>query len=385
MVPQIPSFDPLPLPAPAWLLSALLILTFVLHLLSMNLLLGGTFIAVVARMRRGSETQQRLSRLVARALPVLVAATVTFGVAALLFLQVLYDRLFFTSAVLLAVPWFAVVVILIATYYAAYFASMRAKAGRVPVAALWSVAIGLAVVAFLYANVMGLMLRPAEFLVRARASASGLHLNLSDPTLVPRYLHVLLGAIAVSGLGIAVWGSILRRRDAAFGAWMSVHGVYWAAGTTILNFLPGFWWLVALPREALLALLGHDPLAALCFACGVLASLGALALLVPAAFAPDPRRLLYGAAGSLGLAVTLMVLVRDAARRITLAPTGFATTAWVVPRWGPVAVFAGLFVAAVVTVIWMVVTLARGAPALGNQDSGVGSQELEVGGRGSLQ
>ena len=182
---------------------------------------------------------------------------------------------------------------------------------------------------------------------------------------------ILLGAIAVSGLGIAVWGSILRRRDAAFGAWMSVHGVYWAAGTTILNFLPGFWWLVALPREALLALLGHEPLAAFCFAAGVLASLGALALLVPAAFAPEPRRLLYGADGSLGLALVLMVLVRDSARRIALAPTGFGTTAWVVPQWGPIAVFGALLVAAAVAVVWMVVKLARGTPARSPHDAGV--------------
>jgi len=150
-----------------------------------------------------------------------------------------------------------------------------------------------------------------------------------------------------------------------------VARVSWAAAATILNFLPGFWWLVALPREALLALLGHEPLAAFCFAAGVLASLGALALLVPAAFAPEPRRLLYGADGSLGLALVLMVLVRDSARRIALAPTGFGTTAWVVPQWGPIAVFGALLVAAAVAVVWMVVKLARGTPARSPHDAGV--------------
>lgn len=363
MIPQIPTLDPLPLPAPAWLLSALLTLTFVLHLLAMNLLLGGAIIGLVARVRSKGERPDgpgRLAGVIARALPVLVAATVTFGVAALLFLQVLYGRLFFTAAVLLAVPWFAVVVILIASYYFAYYGSIRARAGRVPALALWAVVIGLTTVAFVYSNVMGLLLRPAEFLARAQASGSGLHLNLGDPTLIPRYLHMLLGAISVAGLAVAIWGTIVRRRDEALGGWMSVHGVYWAAGATIVNFLPGFWWLAALPREALLALLGQDPLATFSFAAGILASLGALALLVPAAFAPDPRRLLYGAAGSLGLAVLLMVLVRDAARRIVLAPTGFRPTDWVVTQWGPIAIFAILLAAACAAVIWMAVKLARG-------------------------
>ncbi len=370
MIPHLPTLDPLPLPGPAWLLWGLLMLTFVVHLLAMNLLLGGAIIGLVARVRGERPTVEgrgrppnsaRLAGLIARALPVLVAATVTFGVAALLFLQVLYGRLFFTAAVLLAVPWFAVVVILVGAYYSAYYASMRAQSGRIPAAALWLVVLGLATVAFMYSNVMGLLLRPAEFLARAQASASGLHLNLDDPTVIPRYLHVLLGALAVGGLAVAVWGSILRRRDEAFGAWMSVHGVFWAAGATIVNFLPGFWWLAALPREALLALLGQDPLGTFYFAVGILASLAALGLLVPAAFAPDPRRLLYGAAGSLGLALVTMVMVRDTARRIVLAPSGFRTTAWVVPQWGPIAIFAVLLVAAIATVAWMVAMLARAA------------------------
>ena len=369
MLPQLPTIDPLPLPAPAWLLWSLLTLTFVLHLLPMNLLLGGAIIALVARIRgerpggQGRPPHHRLAALIARALPVLVAATVTFGVAALLFLQVLYGRLFFTAAVLLAVPWFGVVVILVGAYYVAYYASARAREGRVPAGALWAIVLGLGVVAFMYSNVMGLMLRPGEFLPRARASGSGLHLNLGDPTLIARYLHMLLGALAAGGLGVAMWGSILRRRDAAFGAWMTVHGVFWAAGATIVNFLPGFWWLAALPREALLALLGQDPLATFYFAAAILASLGALALLVPAAFAPEPRRLLYGATGSLGLAFVLMVLVRDSARRIALAPAGFRTTEWVASQWGPIVIFAALLVAATAAVVWMVAKLARGTSA----------------------
>ena len=50
----IPHPDPMPLPAPVWLLRTLLLLTFFLHVLFMNCLLGGTAVALVCMMRRKS-------------------------------------------------------------------------------------------------------------------------------------------------------------------------------------------------------------------------------------------------------------------------------------------------------------------------------------------
>ena len=52
MTPIIPLADPLPQPAPAWLLWALLQLTFFLHLLAMNVVLGGSILALHWRMSR---------------------------------------------------------------------------------------------------------------------------------------------------------------------------------------------------------------------------------------------------------------------------------------------------------------------------------------------
>ena len=364
---MMPQLDPLPLPAPGWLLWSLLTLTFVLHLVAMNLLLGGAILAAVCRSRsRRSEGARKLALLLPRALPTLVATTVTFGVAALLFLQVLYGRLFFTSAVLLAVPWLLVVPILIAAYYGAYGWLSKAKTDRqVPAGGAWGLALAFTAIAFIYANVMGLLLRPHEFLERAQADASGFGLALSDPTVLPRLLHVIAGSLAVAGLALAWWGVVVRRRDRSLAGWMTTHGVYWAAGATIFNFLPGFWWLAALPREALLGLLGQTPAAAAFFAIGIIAALAGLGLLVPAAFAPDPGKLLAGASASLLISVVLMVLVRDAVRTMALAPFGYRLTTWIEPQWGPIAIFIVLLVSSLGLVVWMVHKLvaASGAPA----------------------
>ena len=49
----IPAFDPAGLPGPPWLFHVLLVFTFFLHLIFMNLTLGGTLLAVVAHLKSG--------------------------------------------------------------------------------------------------------------------------------------------------------------------------------------------------------------------------------------------------------------------------------------------------------------------------------------------
>jgi hypothetical protein len=373
MTPTVPSVDPLPLPAPPWLLWLLLTLTFVLHVVPMNLVLGGSIIGLVARLRaRRRPHAARLASLVAQGLPVLIATAVTMGVAALLFLQALYGRLFFTAAVLLAVPWIAVVPILITGYYAAYAGRSTAR----PLFA-WLVSLAFLAIAFIYANTMGLAVRPEEFLARFQRSASGLHLDLGDATLAPRFLHVLLASLAVSGVGVAGAGAFVRREQPDAGAWMMRHGALWCAWATILNFVPGFWWLAALPRDVLLMFMGRDPAATAFFTIGLLSALAAIGFAIPAgvpvgrasmpvgaaavpagSHSPFPSPLVAGA-GCLVVSVIAMVLVRDFARGAILRAAGVRAPSAVATQWWPIAAFVVLFVAAIGTVAWMVVKLVR--------------------------
>jgi hypothetical protein len=361
--PTIPFADPIPLPAPPWLLSALLALSFLLHVVPMNLLLGGSIIGAVARFRgRRDPRAAAVADLVARMLPVLVAATVTPGVAALLFLQALYGRVFFSAAVLTAAPWLAVVPILVFAYYGTYLAGHRAGRPGGADGHEWlapAIALSVVVVAFIFSNTMSLALRPETFAARFATDASGLHLDLDDPTLAPRFLHLLLGAVAVAGAGVALAGYRLRGRDAALAAWTIRHGVLACAAATATNLLPGFWWLAALRHDTLMLFMGRDLTATLVFAGGILSGLAALGHLIPAAFAPNPRSLLAGGAGSLVASVACMVVVRDVVRRADLSAAGLRTATWVEPQWGAIAVFAVLLLVAAALVWWMAAQLAR--------------------------
>ena len=122
MNPVIPGPVPVPLPAPPGLLEFLLVFTFILHLLAMDFLLGGVIIlAISGFLGRRDSRHHELTRRVARALPPVTAFTITLGVAPLLFLQLVYGQLFYTSSVLMAWYWLAVVLLVLLGYYGVYW------------------------------------------------------------------------------------------------------------------------------------------------------------------------------------------------------------------------------------------------------------------------
>jgi hypothetical protein len=369
MNPVIPLADPLPQPAPAWLLWALLQLTFFGHLLAMNIVLGGSILALHWRAsRRETDTVHRsaATSAFAKALPVAVAATVTLGVAPLLFVQVLYGRLFLTSSVLMAWWWLAVVPLVILAYCGAYLLAFR---GASP--ARWATPVATAAtllfvtVAFVYTSNVTRSLRPETFVEVARASGAGLTLNLDDPTLWPRYLHVLFGAVAVAGLAVALFGLWRRERDPETAAWAMRRGTVIFGVATAVNIFVGMWFLLAQPRAILLRLVGGDTWAMTLLALGIFLGITTGGVAFLALGAKNIVRATKVQVAVLLATLVVMVLLRDQLRQLTLRLSGFEHPSWVAPQWGPAAVFAALLIVAVATVAWMARTLARG-PAAGS-------------------
>jgi hypothetical protein len=92
--PLIPT--PEAIPAPAWIFHILGVALFAVHLLLMNVLVGGTAIALAGRLRNTRGAPLYTDALAGK-LPTFFALTVTMGIALLLFLQVIYGNLFYTS------------------------------------------------------------------------------------------------------------------------------------------------------------------------------------------------------------------------------------------------------------------------------------------------
>ncbi len=146
----------MPLPGPVWLMMTLLLVTFLLHLVAMNLTVGGTAIAIVCARRRKSDAfaGQLLALRSPRILPVSFGVHHNARVAALLFVQVLYGNLLYASSILIGAFWIAVIPALIVAYYGLYYRkSHPANAWPAGMSLLLLLAIG-----FVYVNNFTLML-----------------------------------------------------------------------------------------------------------------------------------------------------------------------------------------------------------------------------------
>lgn len=355
----IPTLDPLPMPGPLGLMWGLLVLTFFIHILAMNFVLGGSLIAAVARIRGGPDAD-RLVRWLAKMMPTMVAGTVTFGVAPLLFVQALYGRLFFSSAVLMAWFWFAVVPLVIVAYYGTYLLSFRGEQlGKAARAIAVVVALIFVTVGFIYSNNMTLMLRADRFLPMFIENARGVQLNLSDATLAPRFLHMLLGAVGLAGLFVAIYGVANRKSDLAHARWAMRFGAFWFAGATALNILTGVWWLGVLPREVMARFMGRSPIASLSLALGIILGIASIGFMLGAIRSAVPERSVSLAAWTTALTLIAMILARDEVRRGMFELANVQPQTWIEPQWGVIAVFGVLLVAAFASTAWMASLLLR--------------------------
>ena len=88
-MPVFPAVDPIPLPAPVWLLKLLDILTLSLHFVAVEVLLGGLLIAVTLSFFRGFPHALITSRALARRLTIVMTFVINLGVPPLLFAQVM--------------------------------------------------------------------------------------------------------------------------------------------------------------------------------------------------------------------------------------------------------------------------------------------------------
>jgi len=356
----IPDPDPIPLPAPTELLTFLLVVTFLLHLVPMNYVLGGSLLMVLsyARARRAAgETarhHRRLIEVLTRAFPATIAFTITLGVAPLLFVQVLYGPLFFTSSILMAWPWLGVIGLLLLGYYAAYWHAYQHT--RLGVAASWvalAVALAFLVIAFLFVNNFGLLQNPEVWRPLYLSDRRGLHLYaIWDGSVFPRYLHFVFAALALTGLAVAGVAAGRGGREPEFSRWGMGYGARWFIGATLLQMGSGIWFVARQPARIRNALLGASPQDTLLLAVAVGCALVAMGVLVPSDRISARR--LYLASAAIGVTVILMAVLRQRIRTMWLDPYFRTEQLSVASQWGAILLFLILFLAGVLLVGWMV-------------------------------
>jgi hypothetical protein len=320
------------LPAPLTLVTLLHVVTLTLHLLAMNLLVGGLFFTAFVR-RRGAEfspTTDRLTRL----LPTLLTATVTLGVAPLLFLQLVYHRQVYSASIVSAWFWLGIVAAVIGAYVFIYGAVLTTK--RSPRYTLLPFAFVLAgYVSVVYSGVFAMAERPDVIAAAYAANASGTTFNPEPGSWVVRWIHMIAGAMAVGGLFVAWWG---REEEA-----LARRGRLFFLVSMGAALLAGFVYLITL-GEMVLPIMRSRVIWEL--TASVLLALGATHFVL--------RRRFGWAAGLIGVSVLGMVSVRHAVRALHLADVFDPASIPVVSQWPVFVLFLMCLLVAILAIAFLI-------------------------------
>lgn len=365
----IPAVDPMGLPASPWWFVSLLLLTLLLHFLFMNLVLGGSILALLLNAAAcfGRRDTARMAGIIYQVMPPAISMAITMGVAPLLFVQVLYGPFFYSANVLLGLAWFAFVLFLLTGFYLTYWLTYRASNRFQQRVGAWENQPGkrllvsaLAVLCFLavgwtLAHNHELSLHPERWAV-GDAWASPRWFT-PTPTLLPRYLHDVVGATAVGGLWVAGIGWWLRRRGAAepeVHTRLIRYGLTVATVLTFSQILIGFTFLLRLEEPVRTALLGFNTLFGSIWTVTL-----ALAVLLPMLLmyaAQRPEQFKPFALSALATVVVLlgMLVGREQIRTSALARPeahNFSITQWTVwPQHVSMLVFFVLLAVGLITV-----------------------------------
>ncbi len=354
----IPALDPAPIPGPVWLFHLLWVVTFLLHMLFVNVVLGGSLVATLAGAKR-----KELQLLFVNANSWAISFAITFGIAPLLFVQVLYGRFFYTATILVAGSWLGMLALLTVGYYLNYVAKFRLHKGKPAGLSLSVSALCFLLISAIQVMVNLLHLQPERWEgVWTQAKSA-----LGDPSFLPRWLHFVLAALALAGTlaaYVAVRQAQKEGKTADREDWARL-GVKVALYATVAQLVVGFWLLLSLPSPVLSAFMRGGAATTLPLALGILAGVGLLVVLAsirdPLAEPVRTRRALEFLVG----AVALMVVTRHQLREVYLEAWRPLEGAQVAPQWGIFAVFAVAFVVGVALTVLALFKAATDKPQVG--------------------
>ena len=328
------------LPAPWPIFEVLDLLLFTIHILLVNVVFGGALL-LLTRGYRTAKDNHLLTESVGKKLPTIFAFAVTIGVAPLLFIQVVYGHLFYSSSVMMAWWWLLIVPLLILVYYGLYI-KVRQQGKRPALAqfALVVSVLGLMYIGLMYTNNFTMMMQPTTWEAFFQ-NRTGTHLNFADATLLPRYLHFFVASIAVGGLFLAFITNLRKGDEAQIRSGLSIF-----AYATIVQMVIGLWWLIALPREMMLEFMGDSMLRTILLLLGILLAIGALVTALRNKLRPTIYMFLL-----LLLTMTVMrALLRASYLRGIFSPGDMSLT----PQYGVFVLFLVILIVGLGVIYWMV-------------------------------
>ncbi|MHB8078860.1 MAG: c-type cytochrome [Candidatus Krumholzibacteriia bacterium] len=204
VLPQ-PRDIPLPLPADPVLLQALLVVLFLVHILFVNLMVGGSLLTLWAEWTgRRDPARDALARAIGRTITVNKSLAVVLGVGPLLAINLLYTVYFYSANALTGAAWIMVVPLVTTAFLATYAHKYtwdrlaRRKWLHLALGALASLIF--LTVPFIFLANINLMLFPARW-----GEVRGFLSALVLPNALPRYLHFVAASVSLTALYLLFW------------------------------------------------------------------------------------------------------------------------------------------------------------------------------------
>lgn len=209
------------LSAPFWFVQFFKTLGFALHTIPVGTILIGLPFALLLWIF-GGVNSKRLAQRLFQQIPIFIAFGINFGIVPLLFVQLAYSKAFYTSTILLAWHWIAVLPLLLVAYYCGYLCSSGAKKERIWRSAFFALisAVCFVGVGLVFTSVWTFFERPyewervlndsshsfslknlGELTLGGFGSASGLGIFWKDPTILLRFG----GFFGLSFFALATW------------------------------------------------------------------------------------------------------------------------------------------------------------------------------------
>lgn len=247
----VPKDIPLPFPAPEPLLIVLLVGFFLLHILFVNLMVGGTVLTVFYQIKGLKNLRyDRLAHKIANTVTVNKSLAVVLGIGPLLAINTLYTVYFYTANALTGVMWLSIIPLIVAAFLLTYLHKFTWE--RMAHRRLLHICIAAAAAALflfiplIFLTNINLMLFPARW-TEVQGFVSALILS----NVFPRYAHFVLACLAVTGLFI-VWlfrrAAAAKTDDIGFERSEIVRmGYRWALLPTLAQFIAGPVVLLTLP------------------------------------------------------------------------------------------------------------------------------------------
>ena len=243
--------DPMGVPFYPFVFQILLVLTFALHIIFVNLVIGGSFMAVYSYFRTG-KYYRSLSKTFARATTINLSLTIVLGVAPLLFVQVVYDPFWYTSNVLSASWMIGILFVLMLAFSFAYVFYLKSYKEKQRIAIWGILSFSLIILAAIIMHTISYQaLLPEKwfgwYVNNNKVNLYGAQLHAFQ---LPRFFHFVVASFALTGIFMMLYSWYFWKRediDNSYIVWVGKTGAKIALIFTLLQMIDGVWWLLSLP------------------------------------------------------------------------------------------------------------------------------------------